>query len=421
MNARIGTALVVLGGLAVVAGGLGYWKYAELSAPPAPGFEPAEAVQVVTAQKVNWRPTADLVGTVFALRSVTVSNEVAGTVTKVGFDSGELVEAGRILITLDAATEEAELKAAEASIRVAESNTKMVESDIRLAESNLRRMKQAQEAKAAPQMDVDQAEANLASSTANLQRMAAEIDQARARAEQIRSVIAKKTLRAPFKARASIRTVQPGQYLKEGSEIVALQSIDDTIYLDFALPQDQLIRVKPGDSVMANSAVLGAEPVRIEVVAIDSSANSETRNVRLRSIVANPGERLRPGMFVDVQVPVGDEQSYVSIPSTAVRRAPYGDHVFIVGPGEKNPQELRVKQRFVKLGPSLGNSVIVIDGLKEGDRIAAAGSFKLREDALVMEGTAPGAAPGSAPGHAPDAHAGGTAEPKADKPVISEK
>lgn len=360
--------------------------------PDGGGYEPAEAVEAVTARSVTWQPTADLVGTVFALRSVTLSNEVAGTVTEVAFESGQVVEPGQVLLTLDSRTEQAELEAALASIRAAESNRAMVESDISLADSNLRRMRQAVESNAAPKMDVDQAEASLTSSKANLLRMSAEIDAAKARVEQIRSVIAKKSLKAPFKARAGIRNVHPGQYLQEGAEIVRLESIDDRIYIDFALPQEHLARVKPGDSVMAKSSVLGDEPIRIEVVALDAAANRETRNVRLRSIVDNTAQRLRPGMFVDVRVPVGPEQTFVAIPATAVRRASFGDHVFVLAPGEK-PDDTRAKQRFVKVGPSVGQELIILDGLADGDRVAAAGSFKLRDGVKVVVG-APGGGPG---------------------------
>jgi membrane fusion protein (multidrug efflux system) len=385
----------VIGGVLLLAGGLAYWKYQQFKQPPPPAFEQVESVVVVPTKLIPWRPTADLVGTVFAIQSVMVSNEVAGTVKDVNFDSGQLVEAGAVLLTLDDSTERAELASSEASIRAAESNTKMVESDIGLAETKVRRMRQAVDNKAAPEMDMDEATAGLTSAKANLDRMKAEIESAKARAEQIRTVIAKKTLKAPFKARAGIRTVQPGQYLKEGSDIVGLQSITDTIYLDFAIPQEHMARVKPGDYVMATSSVLGNEPTRIDVVAVDAAVNRDTRNVRVRALVQNPNERLKPGMFVDVKVPVGEESQFISIPNTAIRRAPFGDHVFVVVPGDK-PGSLKASQRFIKTGPNIGGDVIILDGLKDGEKVAADGSFKLREGVTVVAG--PTAPAGGAPG-----------------------
>ncbi len=399
------TALVgigVIGGVLLLAGGLAASRFL-FAPPPPPPFEQVETVAVVDVNSVAWRPTADLVGTAFAIQTVTVSNEVAGTVTSVNFDSGQVVEAGAVLLTLDDSTERAELAAFEAAIRAAESNTRMVESDIELAESKVRRMRQAVENKAAPEMDMDEANAGLVSAKANLDRMRAEIETAKARAEQTRTVIAKKTLKAPFKARTGIRTVQPGQYLQEGAEIVMLQSVTDKIYLDFAIPQEHLSRVKVGDVVTATSSVLGDEPTRIEVVAIDAALNRDTRNVRVRSIVPNQDERLRPGMFVDVRVPVGAESQFPAIPATAVRRAPFGDHVFVVVPGDK-PGSLKASQRFIRTGPSVGGDVIVLEGLKPGERVAADGSFKLREGVTVVAG-APGAPAGGGargePGKAP--------------------
>lgn len=381
------TALVgvsVIGGVLLVAGGLWGWKK-YFTPPPPPPFEMMETVGVVDVKPMAWRPTADLVGTVFALQTVTLSNEVAGTVTAVNFDSGQVVEAGTVLVTLDDSTERAELAAFEAAIRAAESNTRMVQSDIELAEKKVRRTRQAVESKAAPEMEMDEATAGLVNATANLDRMRAEIETAKARAEQTRTIIAKKSLKAPFKARASIRTVHPGQYLKEGSEIVALESVTDTIYLDFAIPQEHMSRVKLGMSVMATSAVLGDKPTRIDVVAIDSAVSRDTRNMRVRAVVPNEGERLRPGMFVDVKVPVGEEATFPAIPSTAVRRAPFGDHVFVVVPGEK-PQSLKASQRFIRTGPAIGTDVIVLEGLKEGERVASDGSFKLHEGVTVIPG-----------------------------------
>lgn len=384
-NTKIKSALVgvgIIGGVLLVGGGLAGWKYAQLSAP-ATGFEHAETVEIAEVKSVEWRPMADLVGTVFALKSVTVANEVAGTVSEVNVESGQVVEAGAVLFALDASTERAELGAAEAAIHSAESNARMVQSDLALAETKVRRMRQAVENKAAPEMELDEADAALVSAKAHLDRTTAEIETAKARAEQIRTIIRKKTLVASFRARAGIHGVQPGQYLKEGSEIIRLESVDDTIYLDFAVPQEHMARVKVGDTVMASSALFGDKPVRIEVVAVDASVNRETRNVRLRALVPNRDGRLRPGMFVDVQVPVGESSAFVAIPNTAVRRAPYGDHVFVAVPGE-TPGSLKASQRFIRTGPNVGSDVIVLEGLSPGDRVATVGSFKLSDGVGIM-------------------------------------
>jgi membrane fusion protein (multidrug efflux system) len=371
------------------------------------GFEPAEAVKTITVGTGKWRPTANMVGTVFPIRSVTVSNEIAGTVKEINFDSGTVIEAGAPLLTLDTSTEEADLKAAEASISVAQANQGMVASTQKLAESNWRRVGEAAAKNAIAAIEADKAKSELDSAQANVDRMSAELTQSRAKVEQIQANIRKKHIMAPFKGRTGIRTVHPGQYLKEGTEIVVFQGLDDKIFLDFALPQEETWRVKPGAIFMVTSSMLGTKPVPVEVAALDAQVNMATRNVRVRSIVANPGESLRPGMSVDVSVPVGEEQDYVVVPNTAVRRATYGDHVFVIGPSKvpgEPAEKLRAEQRFITLGPALGSNVIVTKGLKVGERIASVGSFKLHDGGLV-NADPPEPAPGAAPATTADAAA----------------
>jgi membrane fusion protein (multidrug efflux system) len=358
-------------------------------------FEPSEAVEIIEARRATWLQTADLVGTVVATRSVMVSNELAGVVTSVGFDSGSVLEAGQVVLTQDDTTDKADLDAARASVRVAEANQQHAESRIRLADRELERLTSAAAGSAATQRELDRARSELEVAQADKARWAAEIDQARALVAQVETRLAKRTIRAPFRARAGMRTVHEGQYLIEGAEVVALQELSETIYLDFAIPQEYAPRVTPGTAVMATGELLGPDPVRIEVVAADATVNYSTRNLRVRGVVANPRGTLVPGMSVQIRVPVDEPRDVVVVPGPAVRRAAYGSSVFVVAPDEKG--ELRARQRFVTLGRSLGEDVIVEKGLEAGERVAGAGSFKLRDGAKVMEGPPP-AAPGGKAG-----------------------
>jgi membrane fusion protein, multidrug efflux system len=373
----------------ILAVGTGLWAYKSRKDKAGQmgggGFEPASSVDLTQARMASWQPTADLVGTVFPLQSIMVSNEVAGVVKTVGFQTGELIESGSVLLQLDDATERADLAAAEASVRVSEASVVSAEVRIRLAETNLNRLTRALEARAVADAEVDTAKAELDRAKADLVRIKSEVDQAKSRVDQVKVAVEKKTIKAPFKGRTGIRSVHPGQFLKEGTDVVGLQGIAEKIYLDFAIPQDQAYRARPGMKVRAKSAIFGAEPIEIEVMALDATVSTSTRNVRIRGIVDNPGERLKPGMSVDVQVPVADAAEYVVVPSSAIRRASFGDHVFVVGPGKKEG-EMRAQQRFVKTGPLLGSVQIVLEGLKVGEQVAADGSFKLRDGALVMPG-----------------------------------
>src|SRR5262249_23971105 len=150
-----------------------------------------------------------------------------------------------------------------------------------------------------------------------------------------------------------------------------------------AIPQEYAPRVRVGMSVMATTELLGADPVKITVVAVDATVNNDTRNLRVRAVVDNPRGVLVPGMSIQVRVPIEEPKQLVAVPSTAVRRAAYGSSLFVITPDE-GTQVTRAHQKFVTLGEAIGEDVIVLDGLKAGDRVAGAGSFKLRDGVKVM-------------------------------------
>lgn len=376
-----GTLFLVLAG---AIGGLAWykWRQIEKGKQNQQHFEPMETVDLIDAKEATWNPTADLVGTVFALRSVMIRNEFAGVIKTVGFDSGTVVEAGQPIVAMDDSTERADLDAARAFVRVAEANVLQSDARVFLAERMHERMLQVDEQNVA-QLELDRTKSELDTAKAERQRLLAEVDQAKARVAQVEVRLNKMAITAPFKARAGIRTIHEGQYLAEGTDVVMLHEVTDKIYLDFAIPQEYAPRVNPGTTVMATGEILGPEPVRLEVVAVDATVNNNTRNLRVRAIVDNTSGVLVPGMFVQIRVPVENPKPFVMVPGTAIRRASHADSVFVVSPGEK-PNELRAHQRFIEVGPSVGDDVIVLKGLKAGEKIASTGSFKLHENVLVV-------------------------------------
>lgn len=386
-RAWVVTAVVVFVALLAGAGTVVMLKLKKpKQAPEAPAFEPFESVQIVKARETAWQPTADLVGTVIAKRSVIVRNELAAAVRFVGFQSGDAVEEGQVLLRLDDTTEQADLAAAKAGVRVAQANIQQVESQVKLAEVELERLTSVQ-SRAIAEVDIDRARTRLDTARADKGKWEAEADQARARVAQVEARLAKLTIKAPFRARAGMRTVHEGQYLAEGVDVVWLQELTDTIYLDFAIPQEYAPMVKVGTTVMATGVLLGPDPVKIEVVAVDAVVNNETRNLRVRSLVENKKSVLVPGMFVQVRVPIGPPQNLVTVPNLAVRRAAYANFVYVVTPDKDG--SLRAHQRFVTLGQTMGDDVIVSQGLAPGDEIGAAGSFKLRDGVKVVNGPPP--------------------------------
>jgi membrane fusion protein (multidrug efflux system) len=376
MNRR--ALVIVVVAIAAVAAGLAafkYWRVSSMIAAAAAFGEPAEAVEVATVRPIGWQPEASAAGTIVARQYVTLSNELAGTVARVDFRSGQVVEQGQALLELDTRTERAELRSAEA--------------DIGLAKLTVERTTKLVEQRAGTQAEVDRAAAQLA--------------QAQARRDVIATAIARKVLRAPFRGRIGLRDVHPGQYLAEGTELTTLESIDDSVYVDFRLPQETAARLAPGAEVRISGGTLPA-PATAVVRAIDARADEASRTVRVRAEVAGLGDAVKPGAFVDVTVASEAARQVLAVPLAAVRRAAYGDHVFVIGTaaaGEKGP---RAEQRFVRTGPVVGGDIVILDGLAVGERVATEGSFKLRQGALVQvaEGAkSPAAAGGTATTGAP--------------------
>jgi membrane fusion protein (multidrug efflux system) len=336
----LGTAALViatLAGVKVTQIQAGMAMMAKMAPPPA-------AVTTGIVASEQWQPALTAVGSLKAVNGVTVSTDLAGIVSEIAFQSGTRVKKGDLLIKLDTQQEQAQLRSAEARRD--------------LAKVNLERQRQLVKDGAVAQSEFDAADTEY-------RRAVAAVDEARA-------LIARKTITAPFDGVLGIRQVDLGQYLNVGAPIVALQSVDP-IYVEFALPQQNLQQIAVGKTVRINAADLTGEG---EITAIDSRLDEATRSVMVQGTIHNPDGKLRPGMFVNVEVFL-PAQAVLSIPASSVSYAPYGDSVFVVKDGH-------VQQRFVKLGPTRGDQVAIVAGLKEGDEVVTSGAFKLRNGQPVQ-------------------------------------
>jgi len=323
---------------------------------------PAETVTATTAKEENWENNITATGSVVAVQGVTVATEMAGKIAKIAFESGTTVAEGDLLVQLDTSTEEAQLRAAEAGSA--------------LAKLNLDRAKELREKNTTSQADLDTTDA--------------QAKQADAQADNIRAVIAKKTIRAPFAGRLGLRLVNLGQILKEGDAIVSLQTLDP-IYVNFSLPQQRLAELNVGGVVRVTSDAALGETLEGKVTAVNPDVDAVTRNVRVQATLTNAGDKLRPGMFATVTVVLPTKENVRVIPVSAVLYAPYGDSVFVIDEkkDEKTGQAEKVlRQQFVRLGTARGDFVAVVSGLKENESIVTSGVFKLRPgEAVVIDNT----------------------------------
>ena len=182
-----------------------------------------------------------------------------------------------------------------------------------------------------------------------------------------------------------IRQVSLGQYLAAGQAIVSLQSVDP-IYVNFGIPQQQTAQMRPGRSLRVTNGDLPGMAFTGKITALDSVVNEQTRNIQVQATLANKGNKLRPGMFVQVELPVGQPREVVPLPASAINYAPYGDSVFIVAEMKdaKGKSYRGVRQQVVKVEGSRGDQVAVTSGINPGDEVVSSGVFRLRNGAPVQ-------------------------------------
>ncbi|MDQ6625282.1 MAG: efflux RND transporter periplasmic adaptor subunit, partial [Verrucomicrobiota bacterium] len=171
---------------------------------------PPETVTSIEVRSADWQPMVSAVGSISAVQGATISAEVAGTVSEVLFESGAQVKKGDLLVRLDSSAEEAQLRSAEA--------------DAALAKADLDRSRDLAARKVISRAEMDAAESKF-------KQKAAAVD-------NIKSVIVKKNIAAPFDGRAGIREVNAGQMVPAGQRIVSVETLG-SVFADFALPQQR--------------------------------------------------------------------------------------------------------------------------------------------------------------------------------------
>lgn len=351
--------LVMLAVVIALIAGLGFVKYKQISAAMAQGANyapPPDAVTTIVAKRENWPSTLDVIGTAQAIQGVTVSADLPGTVTKINFESGQAVHVGDVLVELDTRQERAQLAAAEAQRD--------------LARINFTRSKELVKQGVLAQTEYD--------NTFQAQKSA------EAQVGEIQATIERKTIRAPFTGVLGLRQINLGQYLAAGQAIVPLQSLNP-IYVNFGVPQQIAPQVHSGRTLKVTSDDLRGVAFAGRVTAVDSVINEATRNIQVQSTLPNPSGKLRPGMFVQVQVALGASRNVITLPASAINYAPYGDSVFVVTDltDPKGKMYRGVRQQFVKVDGARGDQVAVVSGVDPGQEVVTSGVFKLRNGAAV--------------------------------------
>ena len=327
--------------------------------------QPPTTVTSAKVQKGNWAPTLTAVGSITPVQGATISAELPGMVSEIGFESGRPVKKGDLLVKLDSSAEQAQLRSAQA--------------DAELSKADFDRARDLSQRKVISKSEFDAA--------------ASKYSQAKAAVDNMQSVINKKEIRAPFDGIAGIREVNPGQMVPAGQKLVTLQALDK-VFVDFNLPQQDLAKVQVGLPVKMTTDAIEGREFDGTLSAINSAIDPATRSVSLQATIDNADHALRAGMFARVAVLLPETKPTLFIPTTAVAYAPFGNSVYIIESkkDEKTGKaSLVTRQQFIRTGEARGDFVAVTEGLKEGDEVVSTGVFKMRNgmDVAVNNNLAP--------------------------------
>jgi membrane fusion protein (multidrug efflux system) len=359
-----------------------------------------QTVATMQAENTPWQPNLQSVGSITAINGASISAEVAGIVDSIHFESGQDVKQGQLLLTLRLNNDPAVLA--------------QLQAQAALAAINMAR-------------DTKQFAVN-AVSQAQLDSDRAQLQAAQAQVAAQQATIVEKQIRAPFSGRLGIRQVDLGQFLAAGTEIVSLQQLTP-VYVDFHAPQQALAQLVPGQRVDTSVDAYPGQVFSGVITALDSNVDQATRSIAVRAKLDNSKLLLRPGMFATVTVSTGTPLQYITLPQTAITYNSYGDTVYVLTPytppGSQPktgffvkvgraignvfnavhngiyyvvhlgkfppppppvvapPQEYLANQVFVTLGPTRGDQVAILNGVKPGDEVVVAGQVKLRNGAEV--------------------------------------
>ena len=345
---------------------------------------PPATVTAEPAKSESWIDRVRAIGTLVAIEGVDVAPQVGGMVTEYFFESGQDVEKGAKLVKLDTSVEEADL---------ADRKAVLQQADIDFG----------RQSKLVKQADVSQA---------TLDATIAKRDSAAAAVQRVEAIIAQKTITAPFAGRLGLRHMEKGQYMSPGQAMVWLQALDP-IWVDFPVPEGTIGKFKIGSAIELTAEAYPGQLFKGEVEAFDAKLGQDTRTLMVRATVPNPDRKLLPGMFANVAVLAGSAKEFVTVPRTAVTYSLYGDSVWVVTEGAPEPDtspaptasaepvasaaaadvapvgsipaepKLTVERRFVRVGPTEGDRVAILEGVKAGEQVVTSGQLKLQPGATI--------------------------------------
>jgi membrane fusion protein (multidrug efflux system) len=342
----------------------------------------APAVEVARVETMRITDDAQAVGSLRSRQSIVLRPEVSGRVTQINFRDADKVRRGQLLVQLDDQLPQAQVKQAEAELSI--------------ARANHRRNVELVEQKFIAQRAVDE-------SAANLQVAEAKLALARATLNRLRIV-------APFDGVAGIRSINIGDYLKDGADIVNIEDLE-AVYVDFRLPERFQAKIRPGQSALVDLDSIPGRRYSAVIQAIDPLVDANGRSVGVRGCIDNRHLQLRPGMFARITPVFGVREDARVIPEEAI--VPQAGRQFVYRLVDGPDQDTRIAQRIeVKVGSRQPGKVEILEGLQPGDTIVTAGQQRIQRDGTpvrVLDLAGRGGAGGNAGTRAAGASGAGAA------------
>lgn len=303
-------------------------------------------VNAIVVAPRSFSNTITLSGSIEPNEQVQIRSEVSGIVRELTFREGTAVQKGQVLLRIDDSELQARLIQAQSSEQLAEDNEK--------------RARLLLEKEAISQQEYDVAHADYES--------------AKAQTELIQAQIAKTTVRAPFSGKIGLRSISEGEYLTPSTVVANLLSINPVKVL-FSVPEKYSAQVKVGQGL--TFSVSGSEAkYHAEIYAIEPGVDAATRTISIRALADNREERLFPGAFARIELPLDHIENAVLIPTEAVIPVQNGKQVFLLREGKAVATQVEAENRT-------RTDVLITDGVVIGDTVLTSGIMSLADGMAV--------------------------------------
>ncbi len=309
------------------------------------------AVTTLKAKATDWVPTIQAIGFIEPNQGVTLTAESSGVVNNIHFESGDTVETGDLLVSLNTDVETANLQSANAKLPA--------------AEAKFKRYKGLYSKGSVSKEALDEAEASFLSLKADIGSLKATID--------------RREISAPFSGVVGIREVYLGQYLQAGSKIVRLEDTS-VMRLRFTIPQTDISKISLGQEIDIRVDSYPTESFRGAISAIEPAVDYQSGLIQVQANIPNNGGKLRSGMFARADIILPTIKDQVIIPQTAINFTLYGDSVYVVS---ESGGEKRVTQQVITVGERSNDIAHILKGIKVGDVVVTSGQIRLSNHAKV--------------------------------------